>query len=76
MDLMWPLLLESFRITDRATENLEHSIDMHREVFKAIKAKYRARARRAMLKVLKQTEKDLLKRERQSQRAANLTKER
>jgi len=72
MDLLWPPLLETFRITDRSTENLEQSNDKHREVFKAIKAKDRARARRAMMTVLKQTEKDLLKREQRTERAARL----
>ncbi|MCI0623728.1 MAG: FadR family transcriptional regulator, partial [Acidobacteria bacterium] len=63
MDLLWAPLLETFRITDLSTEHLEKSNDNHREVFLAIKTKDRQRARKAMLAVLKQTEKDLLKRE-------------
>jgi GntR family transcriptional regulator, transcriptional repressor for pyruvate dehydrogenase complex len=64
MDLLWAPLLETFRITDRSTENLEKSNDNHREVFLAVKAKDRRKARKAMLAVLKQTERDLLERER------------
>jgi GntR family transcriptional repressor for pyruvate dehydrogenase complex len=64
MDLLWAPLLETFRITDQSTENLEKSNDNHREVFLAVKAKDRRKARKAMLAVLKQTERDLLERER------------
>jgi GntR family transcriptional repressor for pyruvate dehydrogenase complex len=64
MDLIWPPLVETFRITDRSAETLDKSNSNHREVFLAIKARDRQRARRAMLAVLKETEKDLLKQER------------
>jgi GntR family transcriptional regulator, transcriptional repressor for pyruvate dehydrogenase complex len=63
MDLIWAPLLETFRITDHSTEHLEKSNDNHKQVYLAIKAKDRQRARKAMLAVLKQTEQDLLKRE-------------
>src|SRR6266508_6312027 len=63
MDLLRAPLLETFRITDRSTEHLERSNANHREVYRAIRAKDRQKASKAMLAVLKQTEKDLLKRE-------------
>lgn len=63
MDLIWAPLLETFRITDHSTEHLEESNDNHKQVYLAIKAMDQKRARKAMLAVLKQTEKDLLKRE-------------
>jgi len=63
MDLIWAPLLETFRITDHTTEHLGKSNDNHKQVYLAIKAKGRQRARKAMLAVLKQTERDLLKRE-------------
>jgi GntR family transcriptional repressor for pyruvate dehydrogenase complex len=63
MDLIWAPLLETFRITDHSTEHLEKSNDNHKQVYLAIKAKDRQRARKAMLAVLKQTEQDLLERE-------------
>jgi GntR family transcriptional regulator, transcriptional repressor for pyruvate dehydrogenase complex len=61
MDLIWAPLLETFRITDHSTKHLEN--DNHQQVYLAIKAKGRQGARKAMLAVLKQTERDLLKRE-------------
>jgi GntR family transcriptional repressor for pyruvate dehydrogenase complex len=63
MDLIWPPLVETFRITEHSTEQREKSNQNHKEVYLAIKARDRHRARRAMLVVLKQTEKDLLKQE-------------
>jgi DNA-binding FadR family transcriptional regulator len=63
MALIWQPLVETFRITDRSAETLDKSNNNHREVFLAIKARDQQRARRAMLAVLKETEKDLLKQE-------------
>ena len=63
MALIWQPLIETFRITDRSAETLDKSNNNHRKVFLAIKARNRQRARRAMLAVLKETEKDLLKQE-------------
>lgn len=63
MALIWQPLVETFRITDRSAETLDKSNNNHRKVFLAIKARNRQRARRAMLAVLKETEKDLLKQE-------------
>ena len=63
MALIWQPLVETFRITDRSTATLGKSNNNHREVFLAIKAKDGYKARRAMLVVLKQTERDLLKQE-------------
>jgi len=63
MNMIWQPLLETFRITDRSAETLDKSNNNHRQVYLAIKAKDRHRARRAMLAVLKETEKDLLKEE-------------
>jgi GntR family transcriptional regulator, transcriptional repressor for pyruvate dehydrogenase complex len=63
MDLIWAPLLETFSITDHSTEHLEKSNDNHKQVYLAIKTKDQQRARKAMLAVLKQTEKDLLKHE-------------
>jgi GntR family transcriptional repressor for pyruvate dehydrogenase complex len=54
-------LLEIFRTTDHVTEDMDKSNDNHRKVFQAIQAKDPVRAKKAMLAVLKQTEKDLLK---------------
>jgi hypothetical protein len=58
--------LLAWRSGDRgqSTGDLEKSNDNHREVFLAVKAKDRRKARKAMLAVLKQTERDLLERER------------
>jgi GntR family transcriptional repressor for pyruvate dehydrogenase complex len=63
MDLIWQPLIETFRITDRSAGTLDKSNNNHRQVFLAIKARDRQRARMAMLAVLKETEKDLLKQE-------------
>ncbi|MCI0628110.1 MAG: FadR family transcriptional regulator [Acidobacteria bacterium] len=63
MDLIWAPLVETFRITDRSAETLDPSNHNHREVFLAIKARNRQRARRAMLAVLRVVEKDLLREE-------------
>lgn len=63
MTLIWDSLLEIFWTTDHTTEDPEKSDQNHRQVFLAIKKRDAASAKRAMLAVLKLTEKDLLKSE-------------
>lgn len=61
MGIIHDSLLEIFRATDRVTEDMDKSNDNHRRVFQAIQARDPVQAKKAMLAVLKQTERDLLK---------------
>lgn len=61
MGIVWESLVEMLHTTSRSTEHLQESFANHRDLFLAIKRREPQKAKRAVLRVLKLTEIDLLK---------------